>query len=189
MKTETDTEIKARPTVNYLDGGLAVIKAMAQVGFKAGAQSKKILNAMLDLFDVFHADAGIDEETMVKDESVPVHLNCDVTPYVCGEDGKEKLHHFDMVFSCQNNEDKTDFWVTINGGKKIINTKFTRLLTNGAALDKNNPFETLHEKQFKFKPSNIKETLVEVHKFYEEIRNNIKAEEDKTDDDLLESAL
>ena len=70
MKTET--EIKARPAVNYLDSGLAIVKAMTQVGFKAGTQSKKILNTMLALFNEFHADAGIDDESMVKDESIPI---------------------------------------------------------------------------------------------------------------------
>ena len=186
MKTET--EIKARPVVNYLDSGLAIVKAMTQVGFKAGTQSKKILNTMLALFNEFHADAGIDDESMVKDESIPIHLNCDITPYVCGEDGKEKLHHFDMVFSCQNNEDKTDFWIRMNGGKKVLDVKFTRLLTNGSACG-GDPFVTLKERQFKFSPTKIEETFSEIHKFYEEIRKDIKQEEEKTDDDLFEAAL
>ena len=189
MKTES--EIKARPTVNYLDSGLALVKAMAKVGFKAGPQSKKILNAMLCLFDEFCGDAGIDPETMVKDESVPVHLNCDVTPYVTGVDGKEKLHHFDMVFSCQNNEDKTDFWISVKDGKKVFDVKFTRLLTNGAAMDKNNPFDTICERQFKFKATadGMAQALSEIHQFYTEIRQGIADKVEKEDDDLLASSL
>jgi len=186
---KSDTEIKARPTINYLDGGLAIVKAMARVGFKAGTQSKKILNAMLCLFDEFCEDAGINSDTMVKDDSVPIHLNCDVTPYVTGEDGKEKLHHFDMVFSCQNNEDKTDFWITMKDGKKVFDVKFTRLLTNGAAMDKNNPFDTIFERQFKFKPADMAVTLRAIHEYYKEIRNGIAEKEAKEDDDILDAVL